>query len=162
MCRPECLLICTNTDHIEHCEELIKMLPQMHFHIAALTEMSPALLALGQYHNVSLYPGAEQSVLTELFMRCDYYLDINHYEEIVSAVYKAFMHEQLIFAFQETIHNREYVADTHIYLADELGRMVSDIQEILVDKNVMDEHLERQHRWALAENWETYKEILSL
>ena len=47
-------LICTNSDRIEKCEELIRELPQMHFHIAALTEMSSKLLALSQYENVSL------------------------------------------------------------------------------------------------------------
>lgn len=159
--QPEAL-ICTNSDRIEHCEALIHRLPQMHFHIAALTLMSPALLALGQYDNVSLYPVAEQSVIDELFMKCDYYFDMNHYEEIVSAVYRAFMHNQLIFAFQETVHNRDYAADIHIYPIAEFEKMVLDVQEIMADRNVMEQHLEKQQEYALAENKETYAEVLGL
>ena len=48
-------LICTESDKIEHCEELIKALPKLHFHIAAQTLMSQKLLNLEQYENVSLY-----------------------------------------------------------------------------------------------------------
>ena len=31
-------------------------MPQMHFHVAAITEMSSKLMSAGQYDNVSLYP----------------------------------------------------------------------------------------------------------
>lgn len=153
-------LICTNADKIEHCEALIKRLPQMHFHIAALTGMSSVLFALGEYDNVSLYPGVRQSVLDELFMKCDYYFDINHYNEIVSAVYRAFLHNHLIFAFEETAHNREFVADEHIYSVSEFDRMVFDVQRIMADGNVMQQHLEKQQRHALAETKETYMKML--
>ncbi len=36
---------------------MVKALPQMHFHTAALTEMSSKLMGMGRYDNVSLYPG---------------------------------------------------------------------------------------------------------
>ncbi|MCI9144646.1 MAG: accessory Sec system glycosylation chaperone GtfB, partial [Lachnospiraceae bacterium] len=42
-------LICTNSERIEHCEELIRAFPQMHFHIAAVTLMSPKLMDMGKY-----------------------------------------------------------------------------------------------------------------
>ncbi len=159
--KPEAL-ICTNSDKIEHCEELVKRLPGMHFHIAALTWMSPTLFALQQYDNVSLYPGAELPVLDDLFMKCDYYFDINYRAEIVSAVYKAFIHNQLIFAFHETVHNREYVADAHTYLAAEFDRMVLDVQKVMADRNVMRQYLETQQEYALAENRETYAKMLRI
>lgn len=111
--RPEAL-ICTNSDRIEHCMEMVQALPQMHFHIAALTEMSSKLMRMGDYDNVSLYPGVKTDVLEEVFQRCDFYFDINHESEIVSAVYRAFLNDQLIFAFQETVHNRIYIAQEHI------------------------------------------------
>lgn len=155
-------LICTNSDQVEHCEALIKALPQMHFHIAALTWMSPALFALEQYDNVSLHPGAEPSVMAELFMKCDYYFDINYFNEIVSAVYRAFLHNQLIFAFQETVHNRDYVADLHTYPISEFDNMVLKIQEIMADKTVMMQHLEEQHKWALAGDKDTYQDVLGI
>lgn len=159
--QPEAL-ICTNSDNIEHCEELICRLPQMRFHIAAVTGMSPALYALDQYDNVSLYPGAELSVIDGLFAKCDYYFDINHYEEIVSAVYRAFMSNHLIFAFEETVHNRDYVADAHIYPVMEFERMVSDVQAVMADEKKVEERLERQHMWALAESKETYQESFAI
>ena len=50
-----------------------------------------------------------------LFDRCDYYLDINHESEVASAVKKAFLHNQLILGFKETLHNKAYVADEHVF-----------------------------------------------
>ena len=41
--KPEAL-ICTNSDQIEHCRELVKTFPQVHFHIAAITTMSSRLM----------------------------------------------------------------------------------------------------------------------
>lgn len=41
-------------------------MPQMHFHVAAITEMSSKLMSAGQYDNVSLYPNVKMSVLDSL------------------------------------------------------------------------------------------------
>lgn len=152
-------LICTNSERIEHCEELVQAFPQMQFHIAAVTLMSPRLTDMGKYENVSLYPGAEAETLEELFRLCDYYFDINHWTEIVSAVYQAFLHDQLIFAFEETAHNRAYVADMHIYPAAEFDRMVSDVKEIMKDRKQMEHHLRMQREDAMAEEKETYVKL---
>lgn len=149
-------LICTNSERIEHCEELIRAFPQMHFHIAAVTLMSPKLMDLGKYENVTLYPGAQADIFDELFQSCDYYFDINHWTEIVSAVYQAFLHNQVIFAFEETAHNREYVADAHVYPIEEFDRLVSDLREIMGSKEVMEEHLRMQLEDALSEEKEAY------
>lgn len=152
-------LICTNSDNIEHCQELIKVLPEMHFHIAALTEMSSKLMSMDAYENVSLYPGVKRDVLDELFKTCDYYLDINYEAEIVSAVRRAFIQNQLIFAFQETVHNRDYVAEEQIYCKEDVAQMISDIQRAMTDGNVLEEHLQKQRDAALAESVETYQSL---
>lgn len=76
-------LICTNSDRIEGCEELITALPNMRFHITAITEMSSKLMRLEQYPNVMLYPNVRMKKVDELFQLCDYYLDINYESEIV-------------------------------------------------------------------------------
>lgn len=152
-------LICTNSDNVEQGEMIIKALPQMRFHIAALTEMSSKLTGLGTYDNVSLYPGVKSSVLDELFEKCDYYLDINHESEIVSAVRRAFLHNQLIFAFQETAHNKNYVADAHIYRKEDVEQMISAIRNTMADGTVLDEYLRKQRDAALAERAETYQEL---
>ncbi|MDE7043717.1 MAG: accessory Sec system glycosylation chaperone GtfB, partial [Acetatifactor sp.] len=139
--------------------ELIRALPQMHFHIAALTEMSSKLTGLGSYDNVSLYPGVKMDILDGLFAKCDYYFDINHEVEIVSAVRRAFLNNQLIFAFGETVHNRDYVAEEHIYPVNEFKKMVSDISLALADEAVLEDGLKKQRDAELAETAERYAEL---
>lgn len=152
-------LICTNSDNIEHCERIIRALPDMHFHIAALTEMSPKLMNMDNYTNVSLYPSVKQEIMDGLFRECDFYFDINHEKEIVSAVRRAFLHNQLIFAFEETIHNRDYIAETHIYPADKVDRMIADVKKTMKDGDVLERRLKRQREAALAQTEEDYRNI---
>lgn len=159
--KPEAL-ICTDSEMIERCEELIGALPQMHFHIAAITAMSSRLMELGKYENVSLYPGAVPNVQEELFHRCDYYFDINHGAEIISAVRQAFLYDELIFAFQETAHNRDYVAEEHIYPAEKLEKMVQDVRAAMENVEEMRRDLEKQRKYAVTENAETYADLLEL
>ena len=135
-------------------------LPEVHFHIAALTEMSSKLMDMESYSNVSLYPGVKSNVLKELFRKCDLYLDINHESEIVSAVQKAFLYNQLIFAFKETLHNATYVAEEHIYQIDNVEQMISDIRTIVFEQKSIKNHLELQYTWALLENVEKYSKIV--
>ena len=149
-------LICTNSDRIEKCRELVEALPKMHFHIAAITEMSSKLMAMGSYDNVSLYPGVKMDILDELFMTCDYYLDINHESEIVSAVRRAFLHNHLIYAFRETLHNREYGAEEHIYPAADTDGMISGIRAAMAKADAADAELEKQREAAFAETAERY------
>ena len=156
--RPEAL-ICTNSDHIEQCEKLVQALPDMHFCIAALTEMSSKLTEMDNYDNVSIYPGVKQEILDGLFQECDFYLDINHGGEIVSAVRRAFLHNQLIFAFEETAHNRNFAADAHIYPISSTDRMIADIKKALKDGDVLERRIQRQHEAAMAETAERYAQI---
>lgn len=156
--RPEAL-ICTNSDHIEQCEKLVQALPDMHFCIAALTEMSSKLTEMDNYDNVSIYPGVKQEILDGLFQECDFYLDINHGGEIVSAVRRAFLHNQLIFAFEETAHNRNFAADAHIYPISSTDRMIADIKKAMKDGDVLERRIQRQHEAAMAETAERYAQI---
>ncbi len=154
-------LICTNSDNIEHCEKIVKALPDMHFYITALTEMSSKLMNMDHYENVSLYPGVKQTILDELFEECDFYFDINHEGEIVSAVSRAFLHNQLIFAFEETVHNRNYVAEAHIYPAGDVDHMIADAKKAMKDADTLEQELKKQRETALAETVERYREICS-
>lgn len=158
--QPEAL-ICTNSDHIEHMEELIKALPQLHFHIAALTEMSSKLTGMGSYDNVSLYPGVKPGVLDGLFYKCDYYFDINHESEIVSAVRRAFLHNHLIFAFKETVHNEDYIAKEHIYPSADVQQMISDVEAIMGDVKILRKYLQRQKKAAMSETVKGYQVLFS-
>lgn len=156
--KPEAL-ICTNSDQIEHCEKIIKALPKVHFHIAALTEMSSKLMKMDDYENVSLYPNVKQTVLDDLFEECDFYFDINHEGEIVSAVRRAFLNNHLIFAFEETAHNRNYVAEAHIYPADAVDRLIADAWKAVKDEQVLERRLKKQREAAMEETVGRYADI---
>ena len=158
--RPEAL-ICTNSDNIEHCEDLIKALPRMHFHIAAFTEMSSKLMGMDSYDNVRLYPGVKTAVLDELFNTCDYYFDINHESEIASAVSKAFLHDHLIFAFRETAHNADYEAKEYTYPAAKWKQMCADVKTAMADQKMMKKMLQQQKKAAMAEPADSYRRLLS-
>ena len=153
-------LICTNSDQVAHLEDLVKALPKLHFHVAAITEMSSKLMNLASYENVSLYPGIKENALDKLFVKCDYYLDINYESEIVSAVRKAFLHNQLIFAFRETQHNKDYVAKEHIFMAAEYEKLAAAVAKAMSSRKVSEEGLDRQHLAALSETKEAYQRFM--
>ena len=85
-------------------------------------------LEFEKYDNVSLYPAADEATVEMLFDKCDYYLDINRYDEIVDAVYKAYLHNHVIMGFGETLHNDNYVDGDNIYAQDTWQRMVDNIK----------------------------------
>ena len=128
--RPEAL-ICTNSDQIEQCRKLVEALPEMHFHIAAITEMSSKLMRMDSYKNVSLYPGVKARILDELFA--------------------------LILAFQETLHNPDYTAAEHIFEAKDAQTMIRMIRETMQDAEAMDRHLHIQRAAAYTETKESYR-----
>ncbi|MBR6643817.1 MAG: accessory Sec system glycosylation chaperone GtfB [Lachnospiraceae bacterium] len=152
-------LICTNSDKIAELDKLVEALPEVHFSIAALTEMSSKLMSMGRYKNVSLYPGVKMKVLDELFHKADFYLDINHESEIVSAVEKAFLHNHLIFAFRETIHNASYVAKEHIFESDKAEELVKALRAALGSTECLKTGLEAQHKTAMLEQEQVYQNI---
>ncbi len=153
------VLICTNSDNIEQCQKVVESLPELHFYIAALTEMSSKLMSMEKYSNVTLYPGAKMHVIDRLFEKCDIYMDINHEGEIVSAVQTAFLHNHLIFAFKETMHNVNYVAEEHIYTIDQVDTMIGDVRDILLSPDLLQSHIELQHAAAMLEDAHAYTSI---
>lgn len=156
--KPE-VLICTNSDRIAHLEKIVQALPELHFTIAAITEMSSKLMSMDAYENVTLYPGVKMHILDEVFQNCDFYLDINHESEIVSSVRKAFLHNHLVLGFRETLHNPGFLAPEHIYEMDDVDKMIFDLKGMICDKNLMDEHIQLQHAAAMLEDEAVYREI---
>lgn len=152
-------LICTNSDRIEKCEELVKALPQMHFHIAAITEMSSKLMGMAQYENVTLYPGARTKMIEELFDICDYYLDINHEAEIVSAVKQAFLHNQLILGFKNTLHQKAFIAQEHVF--DNYEAMAAFLNRVMGQEAMINSQIDLQKKAAMSEETAVYADLLS-
>lgn len=156
------ILVCTNSENVGHLTELASLMPQMHFHVAAITEMSSKLMSAGQYDNVSLYPNVKMSVLDGLFEKCDFYLDINHEGEIVDAVHRAFLNNMLIVGYEETMHNAYYIADTNTFKESEYADMAEALNLTLAMPHLIDEALAMQKKAAVAADATDYMEILHL
>lgn len=75
-------------------------------------------------------------------------------------VCKAFLYNHLIFSFQETVHNRDYVADGHIYAAKDVERMIENVRRAMTDGIVLEKYLEIQRKAAFAESVDTYRGLL--
>jgi accessory Sec system glycosyltransferase GtfB len=149
------IVILTNSDQIEKLNELVEACQDRKIHIAAITEMSGKLLKYGSYKNVRLYPNITESHAKKLIENCQYYFDINYGGEILNAIREAFIHEMVIFAFEDTIHHHEYVAKEHIF---NKGDMSSLMTVLLGDYHTQ---LNIQKKAALSEDVNTYKEKLS-
>lgn len=153
--RPD-ILICTNSERIAHINELVQAVPNMHFHIAAITEMSSKLMSVGKYANVSLYPNVKEKVLDKLFEKCDIYMDINYEGEIADAVHRAFLNNQLIIGFEETMHNAYYTADTNTFAEKDYADMAEALNIIIQAPQMIDKALQMQRDWAVTAKAEDY------
>ncbi|MTB64871.1 accessory Sec system glycosylation chaperone GtfB [Streptococcus sp. zg-86] len=152
-------LILTNSDQIEQLESLIQAVPDLQFHIAALTEMSGKLMRMGEYPNVQLYPNITVDKARELLKKSSIYLDINHHEEILSAVRAAFEHRLLIFAFNETLHHRQYVAPQQVFPATDVSAMVAQLKSCLEQPTFRYELLQAQGRQANVASEADYQNL---
>lgn len=123
------ILILTNSDQIEGLETLVEGLRDFRFHIAALTGMSPRLEAFDVHNHVQLYPNISPRQLADLLEQCDIYMDINHGSEVDAIVRRAFEQSMLILAFDNTVHNRQFIADEAIFRHEAPMEMVAWCQE---------------------------------
>ena len=131
----------------------------IHFHVAALTEMSAKLMAIGKYDNVTLYPTITMQKIPSLYEKCDIYLDVNKENEIVQAVNRAFLSNLVIFVFNETIHNINYIAKDNRYKSDDYRVLIEEINNICYDTNKWNERLKLQRNHALSEDKERYMNL---
>lgn len=152
-------LICTNSDRIAHINDIVQQVPQMHFSIAAFTEMSSKLMSLGDCPNVSLYPNVKQNTLEQLFEDCDFYLDVNYENEIADAVHQAFLQNQLVVGFEETKHNALYTADTNLFSVNDYQDMIDALNATLQMPQIIDEALKKQRNSALSELVSCYENL---
>lgn len=141
-------LIFTNSDQILHLEELVKLLPNVHFTVAAVTEMSNRLLNFGRYENVTLYPRVSDDRAKKLVKNNDIYLDINEGNEIVDAVRGAFEQNMLILGFKSTLHDPQFVAEQNIFADNQAKSMAQRILAALVKPILMKKLIDTQRREA--------------
>lgn len=138
------ILNLTNSDDIPYIEELIKLHPEFEFHIGAITEMSSKLLNLEQYSNVVLYPTVTSKTVDRLFKKCDIYLDVNHGGEILNALERAMLNNQLILGYKETIHRPSFVADDNIISMEHYHDLSNILNIIVKNKEQFKERLKQQ------------------
>lgn len=139
-------LILTRYDRIERIEELTQELPEVTFHIGANTLMSDRLMNLEKQGNVKLYPGLSQDILDELWDKCDFYLDINLYDEIRDAVNVAQQKNLLVMGFENTVHHKELIVNECMYSTEEYRKLALDIRYMLQCPERMRELLTVQQR----------------
>ena len=66
------------------------------------------------------------------------------------------MQNQLILGFRETLHNKDYIAEEHIYSEVEPEKLIGELRRLAVDGEALEQELAKQHEAALAENTESY------
>ncbi len=156
-------LMLTNSDQIEHLEELVQGSVDVQWHIAALTEMSAKLMGMEQYTNVHLYPNVSIKALEKLFTDCDVYLDLNHGSEVLDAVYRAYLNNMLILGYRQTAHNKGYAAPWNLLdgtAPDAVSSLLVRIHHFFERKDY-EELLREQRNHAMEEKIETYKHLLA-
>ena len=153
-------LILTNSDQIEQVEAIVEALPDVTFRIAAVTEMSSKLLDMLRYPNVVLYQNASPQKIQELYQLSDIYLDINHSNELLQAVRQAFEHNLLILGFNQTVHNRLYIAPDHLFESSEVAALVETINLALSDVTQMSLALGKQGQHANYVDLVRYQETM--
>lgn len=145
--RPNAVIL-TNSDQIEGLTKLVTAMPNIHFNIAAVTEMSDKLMAYDQYQNVSLYPSATGEQTQRLMHECDIYFDINYGNEILDAVRGAFEQNMLIVGFKDTIHNRQFISDKNVFNKDDILGMKQKVMESLDNVSLMKKEIDYQRKQA--------------
>lgn len=153
-------LVLTNSDQLEGIEELLAHQPELHIHIGAITEMSSKLAALSRYPNVSLYPNITMERVRELYACCGIYLDINHQGEILSAVRTAFEQQQVILAFEQTAHNRQYLADNLVFSSGEIAELINQLNQLMTSPAAFKTCLNQQKDQANLAVPQDYQAVL--
>jgi accessory Sec system glycosyltransferase GtfB len=157
--RPNAMII-TNSDKLNHIEDLARLLPNITFNILAVTNMSQKLLALKQFDNVKLYPRVNESNLLQLLKDCDVYLDINQGNEILDAVRGAFEQNMLIVGFNDTLHEPQFVAQANVFAENNVKGMAQQIVTGLVSPKNMGALVDEQRKEA-SDVWpKDYERVL--
>lgn len=121
--------IFTDTQELEHIEYLVEKLPNVHFHIFAHSYFGPRVQVLNSFLNVSLYPNYTPYQSQEMLSKLDFYLDINHNQEIDNIISKVHDLSKPIFAFENTSHDTNN--RSHILPSSEPKKMVKVIKQFL-------------------------------
>ncbi len=121
--------IFTNTCNIEHLEYLIRELPQVHFSILAHTGFASEIVDLQRYLNVQILPSFNPMNFKKVLEKIDFYLDINHENEIANIIEEVYQIGKPILSFDNTCHNVEKAS--FICESKRPEKMVDEIKKLL-------------------------------
>ena len=120
----------TASDTLEHLTYLAQQLPELTFHIAAKTSVSPYLESFKTFPNITLYTNVHHDdIIEDLLARADLYLDINHWGEVDQIVERAHKAQKAIFSFKELAH-QDY-PDQASFSSQEPQQMVEALRNYL-------------------------------
>lgn len=153
-------LILTHSDEVLHLKALAQILPHLTFEVAAYTEMSTKLLALGKQANIELYPNINDQELETLLESSDLYLDINGGSEAGGILRKSFDYNLLGFGFSETQHDSKYTTPSNVFPASEYKAMASLINNLTRNEKIYQEAVINQQHFAGQSSVQDYKRIL--
>lgn len=153
--------IFTNSAEIEALETIVTALPEMHFHIAARTTMSPSLMAYENRDNVSVYPNVGDEDIIKSLKNSSFYLDINHANEMENIIRQAFEYNQLILAFDNVVHNKRYTAAENIFSKDNAQALIDKVKIVSQDNTAFQAALKTQHKHAGQVDISDYQHILN-
>lgn len=122
--------IFTNACEMEHLEYLIQALPNVHFHILAHTTFASQVVDLQRYLNVTIYPCFNRYNFETVLEKIDFYLDINHFNEIMSITQEVHKLGKPIYAFDNT--SKDQSGESHVYPVQNPEMMVEEIKSYLV------------------------------
>ena len=115
---------------------------------------------LGHQANISLYPNIAPKELAKLWQQADFYLDINHHQELMQAVRQAFENEMLTVSFENTVHDRHFIAPENIYAPEQVEQMVQKLRRAASDRAYLATLLKAQRKQAEMGSVATYQTVL--
>lgn len=154
-------LVLTASDRLERIEELIHELPEVTFHIAASTQVSDKLRRLGEHENVKVYPQISKGDLNALWDKCDFYLDINYFQEVQNAIDTAQQKNLLIMGFENIIHNKKLITEECVFPSQDFSKFTSFIKTVMQNPDLMKRLLEKQ-QCKKRQSWKEFMEAVGL
>lgn len=120
--------IFTNSCELEQVEYLIENLSDVHFYIFAHTWVASNVIDLTRYPNVTVYQQYNHFSYDKVMKKLDFYLDINHYDEIDDITNVVMNMGKPVFSFSNTNHCNE---GAQIFSPTEPEKMVQEIRKYI-------------------------------
>lgn len=129
----------TSSDTLEHLAYLAEQLPEVTFHIGAPSNISPYLESFRSKDNIAIYSNMRaDDLVLDLLEKSDFYLDINHWQEVGTIVEQAHANNLPIFAFAQVVHQPQL---SNNFSSQEPQHMVKVIKDYLKS---LERNLERR------------------